>query len=164
MPTQQNAFDGGYAAIMTALKSWAPLTALVKVNNFQDLSSSTYSPRVNVNAGDRVEILLAESTLQFRPFSVNSTAVDLVACYPLRVKSGMLGLSKINLVMWEVGRALTSAGPQLSLSELLKWDMNGDAQVRADDLEAKRPDWTTIAVIRLEFKISAKDYLANTYT
>lgn len=165
MPTEQNPFDRAYAAIVAAWKAWPPLMAKVKALNIQNQQSPPYQPQLNVNAGDRVELKLGEKRLSFKPFTVNALGSFFAAEYPIQVASGQLSLSTINLVLWEVGRSLANAGPYLGIDDIAgKWELAGDASLTPNDPQAKRPDWTAIAAVRVEFNLRRDAYLSADYT
>lgn len=165
MPTVQNPFDRAYAAIIAAWQNWPALMALVKPGNIQNQQSPPFQPKLNVNAGDRVELKLGERRLSFKPFTVNALGSFFSADYTIAIASGQLSLSKINLVLWEVGRAMANAGPYLGVADTVgKWELAGDASVVQRDAEAKRPDWTAIAAVRVDFNLTRDAYLSIDYT
>lgn len=165
MPTVQNPFDRAYAAIIAAWQAWPALTALVKAGNIQDQQSPPFVPKINIGAVDRVELKLGERRLSFEPFTVNALGAFFSADYTIAVASGELSLAKLNLVLWEVGRAMANAGPYLGVSDTVsKWKLAGDAGVLQRDADAKRPDWTAVASVRVEFNLDRAAYLAATYT
>jgi len=163
--TQQNPFGRAYAAIESALKAWSPLTTLVFPGNIQNLQATGYKPRNTVQSADRPELMLTEQRMGFQPFSFNATGVSFRCSYPLKISSGSLGIEKLNIVSWEVGRALNAIGPQLGMPEIVQeWEIPSDGQARASDPTAKRPDWTVLLVIVVQFAMTRQQYMNTTFT
>lgn len=165
MPSVQNPFDHAYAAIIAAWQNWPALMTLVKAGNLQDQQSPPFAPKLNIGAVDRVELKLGERRLSFKPFTVNALGAFFSADYTIAVASGQLSLSTLNLVLWEVGRSLANSGPYLGVADTVsKWELVGDASVVQRDADAKRPDWTAIAAVRVDFNLDRAAYLSATYT
>lgn len=165
MPSN-NPYSRGYAAIEAAFLAWAPLVALVRPGNQQNMQAPGYVPRPQVQAADRAEFKLRERILPIAPFK-NSLQIALSGSYDLEIAAGTFGIDRPNLLVIEAVRALISyGGPtrKLQLDDILSnWSFQ-PARLTPNDPAAKRPEWTAVMTINLDFSMTLAAFMAATFT
>ena len=161
-PLIKNPFSLAYDQILSALKGWAPLTALVLPTNFENLDRADYKPRDNAGAADRARMRILEKQIQAKPLSLDSNQVSLVCRYPFEITSGQLGVLKLNIIAITCIQALANAGPFLGLQQtdaIRKWEWM-DANITPFDPMTKRPDWTLVGGVLVEFAMRRETFLS----
>lgn len=158
-----NFLSRGYAAIITLLEQWAPLTAVVRIGNIQAANAPGFRPRTNVGAGDRVELKLLEADFDF-DIRADSLNIEAECLYPLIISSGSMDIDRANLVAILAAQAYCSAGPLLGMSDIVYNSRWVKARMMPNDVTAGRPDWTVSGGIRVTFVANRNQFLAARFT
>lgn len=155
-----------YDRLQVLLAQWPPLTQIVKPGSFKNFDTpNTRAIQPNVQAADLPEAKLMEARFAFDAYA-DSLNTKWQCDYPLQLASGSVHLSTANLVMMESCRAITNAGRDLGMQNLVqKWIIQGNADFSLFRADANRGklEWSTMLNIRVMFSMSRSELLTQTF-
>jgi hypothetical protein len=121
-------FTQAYSAVWTALNAHAGFTALVRVNNRNDLTGSAPGTRKGAaQYADFGEVSLIPAGFVAAPFGSNSKVADLSQSLQLVTATERItDVGKLNAIKFQTMVALAKAGPNLGLDGLCSgWTVSG---------------------------------------
>lgn len=165
-----NPITQGYQAILGAMRAWSNLTpTIIAPANLIDITTAVgaqrYIQTLNQKDDGRPALTLTEGKVNIATFASNSLGVRFGATYPGLVLTADFTINTLNLILFEVGRALTAVDSQGQLNVptiIEKYDIMGLPSMQTPIVN--RPCWIASFNVNVTFSMTRAYYLQTTFS
>jgi hypothetical protein len=162
MPDPWDPFTAAHQAIFAAFENYAPLAALVLPGNVIDTTDPLFQQfKPAATAADTPQLKILQGDFTLPPFGGNSTTVQLTQTYRVMFCTDVLRVVPLNQLKYLALIALVQAGPNLGLSCVSAYHLQGGRDDTQSPDTEKSQRWAAAFTITVQLYLSRRQLAAS---